>query len=69
MLVILTVESSLSNFLHGVKMMFDPVFSDSLLLLLSPIHLLIEQTPEGKLYMLSLVCIAGKLFFSWEKCM
>ncbi|CAI9588527.1 unnamed protein product [Staurois parvus] len=37
--------------------MFDPVFSDPLLLL-SPINPLIEQSLGGKLYILSFVCIA-----------
>ncbi|CAI9560530.1 unnamed protein product [Staurois parvus] len=35
--------------------MFAPVFSDPPLLLLCLIHLLIEQSLEGKLHMLSLV--------------
>ncbi|CAI9559255.1 unnamed protein product [Staurois parvus] len=49
--------------------MFDPVFSDPPLFLLSPIHLLLEQSLGGKLHMLSLVCIAREcffFFFSWE---
>ncbi|CAI9612572.1 unnamed protein product, partial [Staurois parvus] len=43
--------------------MFDPVFSDLPLLLLSPICLLIEQDLGGKLHMLSLVCMAREFFF------
>ncbi|CAI9618784.1 unnamed protein product [Staurois parvus] len=46
--------------------MFDPVFSDLPLLLLSPIHLLIEQSIGGNLHMLNLVCIAREVFFSWR---
>ncbi|CAI9540396.1 unnamed protein product [Staurois parvus] len=41
--------------------MFGPVFSDPPLLLLSPIHLLIEQSLGGKLHVHSLV-----YFLSWE---
>ncbi|CAI9560143.1 unnamed protein product [Staurois parvus] len=44
-------------------MMFNPVFSDSSLLLLCPIHLLIKQSLGGKLHMLSLVCIAREFSF------
>ncbi|CAI9577727.1 unnamed protein product [Staurois parvus] len=41
--------------------MFDPVFFDPPLLL-SPIHLMIEQSLGDKLHMLSLVCIAREFF-------
>ncbi|CAI9556319.1 unnamed protein product [Staurois parvus] len=46
--------------------MFDPVFSDPPLLPQSPIHLLIKQSPGGKVHMLSLVCIARDCFFLGE---
>ncbi|CAI9620169.1 unnamed protein product [Staurois parvus] len=49
--------------------MFDPVFSDPLLLLLFPIHLLIEQSLGGKLHMLSLMCIPREIFFCLGGCM
>ncbi|CAI9558474.1 unnamed protein product [Staurois parvus] len=48
---------------HCVKMLFDPVFSDPPLLLLSPIHLLIETSLGHRLHMLSLVCMARAVFF------
>ncbi|CAI9569687.1 unnamed protein product, partial [Staurois parvus] len=44
-------------------MLFYHIFSDPPLLLLSPIHLMIEQSLGGKLHMLSLVCVARELFF------
>ncbi|CAI9604136.1 unnamed protein product [Staurois parvus] len=44
--------------------MFDPVFSDPPLLL-SPIHLFLEQN----LHMLNLVCIARVFFFYLGECM
>ncbi|CAI9609771.1 unnamed protein product [Staurois parvus] len=50
-------------------MLFDPDFSDPPLRLLSPVHLLIEQSLGGKLQMLSLVCIAREVFFVLGECM
>ncbi|CAI9532939.1 unnamed protein product [Staurois parvus] len=68
MLFILTVEPKgfHSEYLHCVKRLFDPLFFAPPLIQMFTSYLLIRQTkPLALLHMLSLVCIAREVFFSF----